>query len=191
MDDRELVEQAKSGSHEAFAILVKRYEKKVFHLAYQFTRDQAVADDLAQEVFIKAYCALPKFQFRSEFGTWLYRIVVNHIKDYLRKRTRAKEIAFPLREDNRLLEVDEWKKKEEAQIEEYRRTLVTQGLESLPRKYHLIITLRDIQGLSYGEIAEILKISPGTVDSRLHRARKLLRKKMASLLSHKGGGHEV
>ena len=79
---------------EAFEAIVKRYEKKVFHLAYSFVQDRASADDLAQDIFVKMYFSLPKFHFKSEFGTWLYRIAVNHIKDHLRKVSRRKEVSL-------------------------------------------------------------------------------------------------
>lgn len=191
MDERELVWRAQKGEEEAFSILVKRYEKKVFNLAYSFARDRAIADDLAQEVFIKAYFALPRFRFQSEFGTWLYRVTINQVKDYLRKKTRRREVSLDLVEKTYGLEEDESLKKEMEQTEEQKRALVWQILQSLPLKYRMILTLRDVQGLSYQEITRILKISQGTVDSRIHRARKLLQKKMAPFLSQQGGGNEM
>jgi len=82
MEEKELVRLSLEGDEEAFGLLVKKYQKKVFHLAYGFTRDRETADDLAQEAFIKAYFNLSKFKSRSEFGTWLYRITINTVKDY-------------------------------------------------------------------------------------------------------------
>jgi len=191
MEEKTLVEQARQGSHEAFEAIVKRYEKKVFHLAYSFVRSRASADDLAQEVFVKAYFALPKFHFKSEFGTWLYRIAVNHIKDYLRKVSRRKEVSLEEFEEVPFAADDQVKEKERRQAEEQKKKIVFQVLETLPPKYRMVLTLRDVRGYSYEEITRVLKVSPGTVDSRLHRARKLLREKMTPYLGGEGGAYEV
>jgi RNA polymerase sigma-70 factor (ECF subfamily) len=191
MEDVNLVRQAQQGSRGAFEDLVKRYERKVFHLAYGFVQDRATADDLAQEVFIKAYFALPKFHFKSEFGTWLYRIAVNHIKDHLRKTARKKEVSL---EDVAELPVtggDEIKEREDMRVQDERKKVIFGVLAALPEKYRTILTLRDVRGLSYEEVASILAISPGTVDSRLHRARKMLRKKMAPFVGPEGGADEM
>jgi len=191
MEEKELVRLSKEGNEEAFSILVKKYKTKMFNLAFSLTRDREMADDLAQEAFIKAYFALPKFKLKSEFGTWLYRITVNQVKDYLRKKGRMKEISIENIKEILLLKEDEAGREEREYAEEQRRKLVHQVIQVLPEKYKVILSLRDIQGLSYGEITKILKISPGTADSRLHRARKMLRKKLAPFLSQKGGNHEM
>ena len=191
MEDKALIEEAQRGGREAFEAIVKRYEKKVFHLAFGFVRDRASADDLAQEVFVKAYFALPKFHFKSEFGTWLYRIAVNHIKDHLRKVSRRKEVSIEEFKDVAFVSDDQVKERERAQAEDQRKKIVFRVLATLPQKYRMILTLRDVRGFSYEEITRILKISPGTVDSRLHRARKLLRNKMTPYLGAEGGAYEV
>jgi RNA polymerase sigma-70 factor, ECF subfamily len=191
MEEKTLIEAARLGSREAFETIVKRYEKKVFHLAFSFVRDRASADDLAQEVFVKAYFALPKFHFKSEFGTWLYRIAANHIKDHLRKVSRRKEVSIEEFEDVAFVSDDQVKERERIQAEDQRKKIVFRVLATLPQKYRMILTLRDIRGFSYEEITRILKISPGTVDSRLHRARKLLRNKMTPYLGAGGGAYEV
>jgi RNA polymerase sigma-70 factor, ECF subfamily len=191
MEEKTLIEAARLGSREAFETIVKRYEKKVFHLAFSFVRDRASADDLAQEVFVKAYFALPKFHFKSEFGTWLYRIAANHIKDHLRKVSRRKEVSIEEFKDVAFVSDDQVKERERIQAEDQRKKIVFRVLATLPQKYRMILTLRDIRGFSYEEITRILKISPGTVDSRLHRARKLLRNKMTPYLGAEGGAYEV
>jgi RNA polymerase sigma-70 factor (ECF subfamily) len=187
MEEKELVLRTIEGDEEAFGVLVKKYRTKVFNLAYSLTHDRDVADDLAQESFIKAYFALPRFKLKSGFGTWLYRIAVNTVKDYLRKKGKIKKVSFEKEIDHLAIQEDEMKKKEIKQQEEQNRRLVREAIQSLPEKYQLILSLRDIQGFSYGEIADILNISPGTVDSRLHRARKNLRKKIGLFLIRKGG----
>ena len=191
MDEKELVKKAQQGHEDAFAALVEQYRRKMFNLAYSFTRNREAADDLAQEVFLKAYLSLPRFQAKSSFGTWLYRIAVNTSKDYLRKEGKVQKVPFDESPADMMRYEDEMAKREEYEIQEERKTLLRQALTTLPEKYKVILTLRDIQGFPYGEIAEILKISAGTVDSRLHRARKLLRKKVILLTTRLGGTHAV
>jgi RNA polymerase sigma-70 factor (ECF subfamily) len=186
MDEKELIRQSQERDGEAFGVLIERYKGKVFSLAYGFTRDRAAADDLAQEVFIKAYFSLPRFKAKSEFGTWLYRIAVNHAKDYLRKnRSRLRDVSIEDVGEQRLAAAD--KSQEDIQSEEERRALVLKVLERLPEKYRTILTLRDIEGMSYEDISRILGLSPGTVDSRLHRARQKLRQRLISSLNLQGG----
>ena len=193
MEENRLVEQSKKGDEQAFGVLVKKYKTKVFNLAYSFTRNRETADDLAQEVFIKVYYALDKFKFQSGFGTWLYRIAINHFKDYLRKHAKERHVSLERlsREVPSSQSEDEIQKKERTQEAADRKKLLYKALQSLPEKHQVILTLRDIQGHSYEDIAGILKLSPGTVDSRLHRARKMLRKKIAPFLSQEGGNHEM
>ncbi len=191
MEENRLVEQSKQGDEEAFGILVQKYKTKVFNLAYSFTRDRENADDLTQEVFIKVYYALERFKFKSGFGTWIYRIAVNHFKDYLRKHAKERHISLEMLGREPSQAEDEIQKKERTQEGADRKKLLYQALRSLPEKHQIILTLRDIQGHSYEEIASILKLSAGTVDSRLHRARKMLRKKIAPFLSQEGGNHEM
>jgi RNA polymerase sigma-70 factor (ECF subfamily) len=188
MDEKELIRRSQAGDGEAFGVLVERYKGKVFSLAYGFTRDRTIADDLAQEVLIKAYFSLPKFKAKSEFGTWLYRVAANHIKDYLRKnKQRLKEIPLQEAGDRVLASADLGP--EEERLREGQRKVVQAALARLPEKYRVILTLRDIDGLSYEDISGILKLSPGTVDSRLHRARRKLREKLTGRLIRQGGEH--
>lgn len=187
MDDRELVRLACAGNVEAFGELVSRYQNKVFHLAFGFTRDQATADDLAQEIFLKAYLALPGFKGKAEFSTWLYRLAINHIKDYLRKMKKRFQREERLEEAKVSLMAEEGEsKEEEEELMEKRRLLIAKVMATLPEKYRIILTLRDVEGLAYEEIASLLGMSIGTVDSRLHRARKLLREKMEPYLRQEG-----
>jgi RNA polymerase sigma-70 factor (ECF subfamily) len=186
MDEKELIRRSQRGDGEAFGALIERYKGKVFSLAYGFTRERAAADDLAQEVFIKAYFSLPNFKARSGFGTWLYRIAVNHAKDYLRKnRSRLRDLSIEDVGEQRLAAAD--KSQEDIRSEEELRALVLAALERLPEKYRIVLTLRDIEGVSYEDISRILDLSPGTVDSRLHRARQKLRQKLALRISLQGG----
>ncbi len=191
MEEKELIRLAQEGSQEAFSVLVRSYQAKVFSMAMNFTRNREVADDLAQDIFLKAFLALPKFRFKSEFGTWLYRISINHVRDFLRKQKRAKEVSMDTVSPGALAGPDTVREMEENRDAEERKRLVRDMVQTLPPKYQILVTLRDIQGLSYERITKLLGVSPGTVDSRLHRARKMLRKKLALHLSREGENHEM
>jgi RNA polymerase sigma-70 factor (ECF subfamily) len=191
MEERQLVRLAQEGSPEAFEELVAKYQSKVFSMALSFTRNREAADDLAQEVFLKAYLALPRFHGKSEFGTWLYRISINHIKDYLRKKGRAKEVSLDDVQEIVFSNKEQTERAEQERETEARRTLVQRFVQGLPEKYRVIVTLRDIQGLAYEQISQALHLSPGTVDSRLHRARRMLRKKLSPYLLGEGGANEL
>lgn len=182
MEEQELIRRSQDGDREAFAELVRKYQVKVHNLAYGFTRSDAQADDLAQDIFLKAWLGLSKFRFRSGFGTWLYRIAVNHIKDHLRKRASSREI--PLEEDGlRAASRTAHSAEREAGEMERRAELVQDCLAGLPEKLRMILTLRDIQGLSYEDLSRTLRLSAGTVDSRLFRARRMLRQRVQSRLT--------
>lgn len=189
MEEKELVQAAQAGSEKAFAALVEKYRIKMFNLAYSITRDPDSADDLAQDVFIKAYISLPKFKSRSGFGTWLYRIAVNASMDFLRRERKFKITAYKARVSEQTVQDDETIKQEIDEEKEKRKKLLYQALGTLPDKHRIILTLRDVQGLPYKEIAGMLDTSPGTVDSRLHRARQKLRKRLISLSTRQGEGH--
>ncbi len=191
MDDRELVKKAQAGNQDAFGALVEKYRMKMFNLAYSLTRNREAADDLAQDVFIKAYLALNSFKFQSAFSTWLYRIAVNASKDFLRKETRVRKIPLEDSPPGTLMQEDTTSQIDEAREKEKQKKMVHKALESLPEKYQVILSLRDIQGFPYNEISQMLEISPGTVDSRLHRARKMLRKKVHQLSARLGGDYAV
>jgi len=191
MEERQLVRLAQEGSPQAFEELVGKYQPKVFSMALSFTRNREAADDLAQEIFLKAYLALPKFHGKSEFGTWLYRISINHVRDFLRKKGRAKEVSLDDVPEISFSDREQAERAERERETESRRALVQRSVQDLPEKYRIILTLRDIQGLAYEEISRILKLSPGTVDSRLHRARRMLRVKLAPYLGGEGEAHEL
>lgn len=177
-DDREVVRRVQGGDSEAFGVLVEKYKRKTFRLAYGVLRDQEEALDVAQEAFVRAFRSLSKFKGDSAFYTWLFRITMNVALDRKRQRaTRAKSMGA---ED---VPPDEWERTavsseagpdEEAASAE-RRARITRALQTLSEQHRSIIILSDIEGLSYREIAEVLVIPIGTVMSRLHNARKRLR----------------
>lgn len=185
MEEQELVRLSQEGDKAAFALLVQRYQTKVHSLAFSFTRDSVLADDLAQEIFLKAWFGLARFKARSEFGTWLYRIAVNHLKDHLRKKTASREVS--LGRDFREIPASQpgLQANSHNRDEEQRAELVRRCLAGLPEKYRVILTLRDMEGHSYEELSRLLDLSAGTVDSRLFRARRMLRERVESFLEGK------
>lgn len=187
MDDEQLIRLSLEGDQSAFGSLVTKYKVKVYNLAFSLTHNRETADDLAQEVFLKAYMSLAAFKFKSGFGTWLYRITVNHVRDFLRKAGKIQTVPFLDEQRYEQMEDDPADRRVQDDIAKQRQVVVRRVLQSLPEKHRVILTLRDMQGLSYEEIAGILRIAPGTVDSRLHRARKLLRARLAPSLSPHGG----
>lgn len=187
MDDEQLIRLSLEGDQSAFGSLVTKYKIKVYNLAFSLTHNRETADDLAQEVFLKAFMSLSSFKFKSGFGTWLYRITVNHARDFLRKAGKIQTVPFLDEQRYEQMEDDPVDRRVQDDISKQRQVLVRRILQSLPEKHRVILTLRDLQGLSYEEIAGVLRIAPGTVDSRLHRARKLLRIRLAPSLSPHGG----
>jgi RNA polymerase sigma-70 factor (ECF subfamily) len=184
--DQALVERVQKGDKTAFDVLVRKYQHKVVKLISRYIKDQDEALDVSQEAFIKAYRALPNFRGDSAFYTWMYRIAINTAKNYLVAQGRRlpnvdieaqeaeqfegastlKEYATP----ERLLQRDE--------IEQ----TVFSAIEKLPEDLKTAITLREIDGLSYEEIAEAMACPVGTVRSRIFRAREAIDKSLKPLL---------
>jgi RNA polymerase sigma-70 factor (ECF subfamily) len=177
-DDRDVVRRVQGGETEAFEVLVEKYKRKTFRLAYGVLRDQEEALDVAQEAFVKAFRSLPKFKGDSAFYTWLFRITMNLALDRKRQRAaRARSLGaddVPPEEWERTAVTTDASPDDEAASAQ-RRARIGRALEGLPEHHRSIIILSDIEGLSYREIAEVLAIPMGTVMSRLHNARKRLR----------------
>jgi len=194
MDDRRAVERARRGDHEAFRVLVERYRDRVFRLALRVLRDEEQARDATQEAFLKAYQALRRFEGRSSFYTWLYRLVLNLCLDLRRKDRSGRHVEW---EEERSLAVSELAgpptgfqagPERELQRGELRAQL-TLAIESLPDEARDTLLLREVDGLSYAEIAEVMGIPKGTVMSRLHHARRKVRAKLLeSGVAPPGGG---
>lgn len=177
--DEVLITLVHQGEHGAFRVLVERYQERIRNLIYSIFHEPEVVDDLSQEVFIKAYEALPQFRFQSSFYTWLYRIAVNKSRDELRKRKVRRWFSL-----QSLMESSDKELGTKLAVEPHDREmqeLLAAGLQSLPEKYRIAIVLKDIDGLSYEEIAEIMECEIGTVKSRLSRARAMLRKVLEPL----------
>lgn len=175
-----LITLFQSGDERAFRYLVERYAQRVRNLIYSIFNDPSVVDDIAQEVFIRVFEGLPKFRFESSFYTWLYRITVNKSRDEMRKRKAKKFLSL-----HAMVEASNSEVQSKLRVHPEDNTakeLVAKGLQQLPEKFRVPIILKDIDGLSYEEMAEIMQCEIGTVKSRLSRARSMMRKILAPLL---------
>ena len=170
--DARLVAQAQTGDFAAFEQLVRTYRNDVYGLAYHFLRNREEAWDISQEVFIKTHRSLARFRGDSSFKTWLMRITANQCKDYLKKRRLD---AVPFNEEVETHDAPTGVLGPDASVEA--RELgdaITTALEALPFKHRTAFVLREFDGLSYEEMAQVMECNIGTVMSRLHHARKKL-----------------
>lgn len=180
LSDDLLVTRIQGGDHAAFRHLMERHGERVRNLIYSIFNSPELIDDLAQEVFIKAYRALPGFRFDASVPTWLYRITVNHCRDELRRRKLRRIFSLQRMMDAGDKEVTQ---KTMVQPEEHdTRDVIQRGLQRLPEKYRLPVILKDMEGRSYDEIAEIMQCELGTVKSRLARGRGMLRDYLSPIL---------
>ncbi|MCB1935389.1 MAG: RNA polymerase sigma factor RpoE [Nitrosomonas sp.] len=185
--DQQLVERVQNGDKHAFDLLVAKYQRKLTRLLSQFIRDPAEVEDVAQEAFIKAYRALPSFRGDSAFYTWLYRIGINTAKNYLvsqgRKASTLQGVDTEEAENYEEGSVlrDMHTPESELMSKQIAQT-VNKTLEQLPDELRTAIVLREIDGLSYDEIATIMECPIGTVRSRIFRAREAISEELRPLL---------
>ena len=173
-----IVRKVLGGDANAFETLVLEYEKNVYNIALRMTGNSEDAADMTQEALIKAYNSLQSFRGDSKFSVWLYRIVSNVCLDFLRSKNRRPTVSLSVEDDDgedaQLDVADESQSPELLLDRKLTRDSVRRGLDSLPPDYRQILLLREIQGLSYDEIAQALSLEVGTVKSRIFRARKRL-----------------
>lgn len=185
--DKELVERVKAGDQQAFNVLVQKYQHKLVKLVQRYVHDPSEALDVSQEAFIKAYRALPNFRGDSSFYTWLYRIGINTAKNYLVAQGRRPPDSDIDAQDAERYDIESRLKDHEtpeslAERDEIQRT-VFQAIEDLPEDLRTAITLREIEGLSYEEIAQTMECPIGTVRSRIFRAREFIDRRLQPMLS--------
>jgi RNA polymerase sigma-70 factor, ECF subfamily len=167
-DDFTIIKKYIEGETAYFTTLVSKHKEKVRNLIYLTTGNSEYVDDIAQEVFITVYRNLSKFRFESQFTTWLYRITVNKCNDNLRKM-KIRNIFLPLKES------DENIRQEEVPMNNDTSEIIQKAIKKLPEKLRTPLLLKDIDGLSYKEIAETISCEIGTVKSRIFRARENLK----------------
>jgi RNA polymerase sigma-70 factor (ECF subfamily) len=189
-EDALLIKAFQRGDKKAFDQLVIRHKDRIFNLCYRFLGDCEEANDSAQEAFVKAYGSLKTFRLESAFSTWLYRIAVNTCKNKLGSSAyKAKRKTVSLDnpgnpEDGPLpMEIQNGTPSPLARMEEKERmSLIQTALDSLPTEFKMVVALRDMDGLSYEDIAEVTGLNLGTVKSRIARARTDLRNKLRGVL---------
>ena len=179
LEDKEAVVKARDGDKDAYRILVQRYQDRAFGVAFSVLRSRADAEDVVQESFVKAYLSLGRFEGKSSFYTWLYRIVYNMAIDYRRKHGKHAqgvelEEEVVARERDVSLGGRTAETPEEHLARRDQRSAIAAGMAELSEEHRTVLTLRELQGLSYEDIAEVTGVNKGTVMSRLHYARKNL-----------------
>jgi len=189
--DRQLVERAQRGDKHAFGLLVSKYQRKLSRLLARFVKDQAEVEDVAQEAFVKAYRALPSFRGDSAFYTWLYRIGINTAKNYLVAMGRRaptvtdfdSEEAEEFGGGDQLRDINT---PESMLMTKQIANTVNEAMSELPEELRAAIQLREIEGLSYEEIAAAMDCPIGTVRSRIFRAREAIAERLRPLLDTQG-----
>jgi len=184
LPDEDLMDHVVAGSEAAFACIVDRYKNRLQNVIYRYIRDVQRAEDLAQEAFVRVYLHRERYRKTGKFSTWIFTIAVNLAKNEIRRKVRLKNVlslehlqellgsAEPLIKDDRQPATD--LQAERGQTSE----VVSKAIAKLPEVYREALILRDIEGLTYEEIAEILEIPGGTVRSRINRARIMLKDKL-------------
>ncbi|ADU50535.1 RNA polymerase, sigma-24 subunit, ECF subfamily [Thermaerobacter marianensis DSM 12885] len=179
--DEALVQRAREGDLDAFTALVERYQVAVYNLCLRLTNQPADAADAAQEVFLRVYTNLRRFQGRGPFRSWVYRIAVNTCRDELRRRRRRPVPALaPPGPDAHPLPAGDDGDPARAVVGREVQAAIQDALGRLPEVFRTVVVLRDVEGLSYEEVAAVLGVSIGTVKSRVHRGRVMLRDWLAA-----------
>lgn len=185
--DQQLVARVQKGDRRAFDLLVIKYQHRILALVNRFVSDHAEAQDVTQEAFIKAFRALPAFRGDSAFYTWLYRIAVNTAKNHLISRGRKTpttdvdwDDAAVFSEEDRMRDTDT---PDGLLQRDQLKAVVFSAIDALPEELKVAVTLREIDGLSYEEIAQVMDCPIGTVRSRIFRAREAIDRKMQPLMS--------
>ena len=177
MDEQKLIALAQQGDQSAFEQLLDRYQKPVYHQALRLLNNPEDAADVTQEVFIKVWKHLPSFRGESGFATWLYRLTDNAAIDLLRReKKRRGNISLDEEESAAVLPADPAPTPHQAVEQQELREAVADGLQQLSEEHRQVLVMREVNGLTYEEIGRILDLTPGTVKSRIARARISLAK---------------
>lgn len=189
--DAALVERVQKGDKKAFDLLVLKYQRKIIRLLSRMIRDQNEIEDVAQEAFIKAYKALPQFRGDSAFYTWLYRIAINTARNWMSQNSRRPSApnSNVTENDETFSEIDNLTDSHSPEAEMVTREIaasVNETIESLPEELRRAIVLREIDGMSYEDIALAMNCPIGTVRSRIFRAREAIASKLRPIMGNEG-----
>lgn len=188
LSDHELIEATKAGDQDAYAEIVTRYRNPITNFLYRFLNDYEEAVDLAQETFVRVYFAIDRYHTQFAFSTYIYRIATNLAISEIRRRKRRKLMSltglFQSEEDSEVefQPADERILQDDELVEDERSRTIARAIAALPEKYRVPIILRDVEGKSYDEVAEIMGLGLGTTKSRISRARGLLKDKLQQFL---------
>lgn len=192
--DKQLVARVQKGDSRAFDLLVLKYQHKIFALISRYVRDQDEVQDVAQEAFIKAYRALGKFRGDSAFYTWLYRIAINTAKNHLVSRSRRPPATDVDVDDAEFYEsasaLKDIENPENALYGEELKAVVERAMNALPEDLRAAVTLREFDGLSYEDIADVMECPVGTVRSRIFRAREAIDKQVQEQMAGRDSAGE-
>ena len=187
VSDEDLVRRAQSGDNRAFDELVRRYKEKVYRLSYKILRHDEDAAEALQDAFLSAYRGLGKFKVKSTFSTWLYRIATNaSLMKYRKRRDHhvSLEQSQSTEEDAEPLQVPDWSTQPlQELLDAETRQVMEEGIQRLPEELRTVFLLRDVEGLSNSEVAQVLDLTVAAVKSRLHRARIALRDRLTRYFS--------
>ena len=192
-DDQTLILQCRAGDPAAFRELVRRYQQKAYGIAYSMLRDSDDAMDVTQEAFIKVHRYLDNFKGSSSFYTWLYRITVNLCIDHIRKHKKVQAVDYDdtMEHDDAqgsellpaTMDMDPGRNLDRRELRE----MIEQALDTLSPNHRAVILMREVEGLSYKEMAEVMEVSMGTIMSRLFHARKRMQVALVELLGSERG----
>lgn len=187
LSDEDLMAEAAEGSERAFSELVGRYRSRVVNLVSRLLNDREASDDISQEVFVRVFLHRKNYRRGAKFSTWLFTIAANLAKNEIRRRKRRRnwssldELQEQLHDSS--LQLMDPKGNREAEVDSAQiQGIVGEAITTLPERYRLALVLRDVEGLAYEEIAQVLGIPGGTVRSRINRARLMLKKKLEPML---------
>lgn len=187
LSDEDLMAEAAEGNERAFTELVGRYRSRVINLVSRLLNDREASDDISQEVFVRVYLHRKNYRRGAKFSTWLFTIAANLAKNEIRRRKRRRnwssldELQEQLHDSS--LQLMDPRGNREAEVDSAQiQGIVGAAITTLPERYRLALVLRDVDGLAYEEIAQVLRIPGGTVRSRINRARLMLKKKLEPLL---------
>lgn len=178
-DERNVLARARAGDLDAFESLVRTHQDHIYNLAYRITGNHEDASDAAQDAFVRAFQALARFREDAAFSTWIYRIATNAALDLVRRRPAAPPVELPEHHP-----APDDPERDAARHEIGRR--VQAALANVPTEFRAAVVLRDLQGLSYEDVARILKVPLGTVRSRISRGREALRAQLTDLVTSEG-----